>query len=101
MVWDEGMGGGVEDVEKVGCGYRWVQVQGNDCYRWKGSSWKLFGRSYWIIYYVGTVYGQFYSWCNTSRTRFLEGSHFVKGRFGEFGTCLAKPLINNIYLLED
>ena len=50
IVWDEGLGGGVsgEDVEKVGCDSAGA---GNDCYRWEGSSWERFGRSYWRVSY--------------------------------------------------
>ena len=51
MVWDEGLGVSGEDVVGVGIG----GVQVNACYRWEGSSWERLGRSYWRIYYVGTV----------------------------------------------
>ena len=87
IVSDEVLGGGVnrEDVEKVGCGdmcrYRGMIVIDGTGAHGSGlegdiGEYLTLGRSR-----VSSTDG-----AKLVETRFLEGSHFVKGRFGEFGT---------------
>ena len=82
IVWEEELGGGVrgEDVNKSGL-WRYVGCRGMlfiHGRRLGGAigEYLTLGRSR-----VSSIVGE-----KPVETRFLEGSHFVKGRFGEFGT---------------
>ena len=59
-----------------------MQVQGNDCYVWEGGRWIGLGGA--IEEYLTLGRSRVSSAVGTEpvETRFMEGSHFVKGRFG-------------------
>ena len=88
IIWDEGLGGGVcgEDVENVVLVIGGCKCRGMIIIDGRGAHGRGLGGAIGEYITLGRYRVSSTAGAKAVETRFLEGSHFVKGRFGEFRT---------------